>query len=186
MARFKLKKLVEAFDGKAHNWKQDDFLKGQLFGKGGVCAPLSAKWIKDKKLGLNFKTDTESSDGREEVFQMKLNQHQIKKAEYIRDYLKMVGLHEVFNKQYQKLTLDLFMSDVKSGGYYFIGFSSIGVSQQASGHALAIDMKKLMFFDPNFGQAKFDNEENLKLCFMTLIHAIYDDMTGQAMIQKFV
>jgi hypothetical protein len=60
--------------GRAHHWSQSDYLGEQTFGKKGVCGPLALKWIKDRRHKIDFKKDTESDDGREEIMQLKLNQ----------------------------------------------------------------------------------------------------------------
>lgn len=185
MANFKA--LVEAYGGTALRWSQDRFIGRSTFGHEGVCAALAAKWIKDRKAGINFAADTNTQDGREEVMQMALNQHK-NPTKYVAEYLQLFGLYKHFTQfLHGELSIGELTAIATGGpGYYFIGLTSKGVEKELSGHAFAVDMFKLKFFDPNFGQATFDNEDDLKKCFTAWFRLIYIDLHGAAFIERYI
>lgn len=68
----KFKELVDSHNGKANIWKQKNFIGQMTFGRDGFCSPLALKWIANRHIGMNFKEDTASVNGREEVIQLSL------------------------------------------------------------------------------------------------------------------
>ena len=92
--------------------------------------------------------------GRDEVYQLKLNQ--MKNSEYVKEYLTLFNLHRHFSQTWKdEISMSEALSVVTAGpGYYFIGLSNRGTGgQKLEGHAFAVDMFDLKFFDPNSGQA---------------------------------
>lgn len=185
MADFKA--TVEGCGGTAIAWSQGKFIKDkQAFGQNGVCGPLSAKWIKDRKLKINFKADTALEEGREEVMQLKINQH-TKPSTYVEDYLKMAGLSKTFDKTYEgEISLSQLLADATSGpGYAFIGVSSLGVGGK-EGHAFGVDMATKKVFDSNCGQASFETVEQMKSFFSLWFRLAYMDLRGSSLVSRYI
>lgn len=184
MADFKA--TVEGCGGTALTWSQGRFIQnGQAFGRNGVCGPLTAKWIKDRKLKINFKADTALADGREEVMQLKINQH-AHALTYVADYLKMAGLTKHFTQNYQgEVSMSQLVAAATSGpGYYFIGVSQVGAGG-TEGHAFAIDMFENKVFDSNAGQASFSSDDKVKQFFPLWFRLNYMDMRGAAFVERY-
>ena len=186
MARFK--DIVKDCGGSARTWKQDTFIGDMTFGSGGVCGPLAAKWIKDRYAGISFKNDTATKGGREEVMQLKRNQHAKPNtfvAEYLHDFGLSIRNQLDFADEFsvnQAMTLA-----TSSAGYYFIGLTSKGVvGESMSGHAVALDMITYKLFDPNYGQAAFSNAEEVKAAFSTIYRLKYPDLRGTGLIQRYI
>ena len=185
MADFK--SVVENCDGRAHRWRQSRFIGRQTFGQAGICGPLAAKWIKDRRHNINFRDDTRTQDAREEVMQLKLNQH-TRPRDYVSEYLQLFGLHRHFTLTFpHPVSLSQLLTVVTSGlGYYFVGLSTYGVGgPNFGGHAFAIDMFDFKFFDPDFGQASFDNDDDLKRCFTLWFRLMYLNMHGAAVVDRY-
>ncbi len=182
------KKIVHEHGGKVASWNQGDFIGNRTFGQNGICGPLAAKWIKDKKLGINFKEDTKiGTDAEEEVMQLKLNQHE-GDGDYHTEYLKFFGLNEQYTQTFQgDLSVAQLLGAATSGpGYYFIGLSNEGNGAQLSGHALAVNMYKYQFFDPNCGQATFEDRDSLWSGLFAWFLAAYFDLDGASYVSKYL
>ncbi len=180
---------VSGCGGHANKWSQDKFIGKNTFGSNGVCGPLAAVWIKDRKIGVNFSTDVKSQEGRDEVMQLKLNQHHYKgEDDYVAKFLHLFGLSKHFQHNFiNEVSISQLLEIATSGpGYYFIGLSDSGVGAvKISGHAFAIDMYTLKFFDPNFGQASFNNVADLSKCFTTWFRLMYLDLRGSAYLERY-
>jgi hypothetical protein len=169
--------------GRAHHWSQSDYLGEQTFGKKGVCGPLALKWIKDRRHKIDFKKDTESDDGREEIMQLKLNQS-AKKPNWDSEYLKLFGIYEILTLVYPNpvSTTEVLKFLSAGAGYYYISLSNFGVVLEPTAHAFAIDMYDHKFFDPNYGQAHFKNVNDLKNFFVMWFLLAYLDLCGNASV----
>jgi len=185
MADFK--SVVEGHSGAAARWSQGKFMGGATFGSGGVCGPLSAVWIRDRKIGTNFNTDTKTAEGRDEVYQLKLNQK--KNSEYVKEYLALFSLHRHFSQTWKdEISMSEALGVVTAGpGYYFIGLTNRGTGgQKLEGHAFAVDMFDLKFFDPNSGQASFALVDNLRACFLLWFRLTYMDLRGSGYLERYI
>ncbi|MFC4158307.1 hypothetical protein [Chitinimonas lacunae] len=185
MASFK--QTVEENGGTAKKWTQNRFLGNNTFGRDGVCAPLAAKWILNRKIGINFKADTALDEGRNEVMQLKINQHTPAMVDYVGEYLSFAGIRETeyFEAQAESV-IDALLNKVFGRGYYFIGISSrMAPNTRPIGHALAIDAVSYKFFDPDYGQASFNTFQALISFVRVWLRSAYPTMTQAGFIKRY-
>ena len=176
---------AESCGGTALSWNQWHFIGQQTFGRGGVCAPLVAKWIKDRRLRINFKTDMKLHEAREEIMQLKFNQL-ARPGTYLADYLRLVGLRQVSMTVLTGQTAKWPECLSEGLGYYAIGLASPVGAHAMSGHALAADLVHFKCFDPNFGQAAFSHPGMVQRFLAQWTRAVYPHLQHHALVERFL
>ncbi|WP_163831726.1 YopT-type cysteine protease domain-containing protein [Spartinivicinus ruber] len=190
-------------------FQQNLFLGNRTFGKVGICAALSAKWLTTQHANINFYEDIGfndgikadgHTDGHEEVMNLAIRYyggHSGNKntdAHWSADVPHgFYALMDYF-KNYQ-LSMDIQKSDTTKGadlsaiskpGLYYLGIHS----GKGGGHGLAVKVSATAqnkttgytLFDPNYGEFHFNNEQHFKQFTYSLINQLYPELKHSTLV----
>jgi hypothetical protein len=162
---------------KHDEWSQGkQFANKATFGSGGVCAALSAVWLRfshDKSEWSKVFNYFESLDGREEVMALSLNYMKAKNNKALTDHLQNFGYRPIaaIGAQGDLKTIE---GALKLPGVYLVGFDG-----QKGGHQIAVDGLCFRVFDPNYGEVKLTNPQDTASFTKNLIKIQYKGFSEQ-------
>ncbi|MDE1461301.1 YopT-type cysteine protease domain-containing protein [Spartinivicinus poritis] len=190
-------------------FQQKRFLGDRTFGKEGICAALSAKWLTTQHTNINFYEDIgfvdgikahAKAEGHEEVMNLAIQYyggqsgHKNTNAHWSADVPH--GFYALLNyfKNYQ-LSMDIQKSDTVKGadlstiskpGLYYLAIHN----SKGGGHGLAAkvaasaqgEIAGYTLFDPNYGEFHFTNEQQFKQFTYSLINQLYPELKHSTLI----
>lgn len=67
---------------------------------------------------------------------------------------------------------------MRKKSYWYIELRDFYLSSHVVGHALAVDTDRNVFFDPNYGEARFLTSDALKMFMKAYFRQMYPAITG--------
>ncbi|MCX4027568.1 hypothetical protein H0A36_19395 [Endozoicomonas sp. SM1973] len=190
-------------------FQQKRFLGDRTFGKEGICAALSAKWLTTQHTNINFYEDIgfvdgikahTKAEGHEEIMNLAIQYyggqsgHKNTDAYWSADVPH--GFYALLNyfKNYQ-LSMDIQKSDTvkgtdlstisKPGLYYLAIHNSKGGGHGLAAKVAATSPGKITgytLFDPNYGEFHFNNEQQFKQFTYRLINQLYPELKYSTLV----
>jgi len=177
---------------RSYKFEQGDWLakKKKTFGKRGCCYAFCAIWLRMRRAAQpgedTFARYVETPDGDEAVMDIFLKQKR-NDEKTVENYMTMYGY-----RQSQEIKnppgasgLDRTLRAASQPGFFIIGLSSIGVEDDYTGHALAVDSFVPAVFDPNIGQFSMQRGQIVEFLNGLFVFG-YRDLSGESMYQKFM
>lgn len=152
----------------------------------GLCNALSLKWVKDRHCSIDFRTDTSSAGGREEVMTLHIGYYMHGRFGVGAGpdaYLPTFGLQASPVMVIAPVT----PADIKAAiaerasGYFHVGIKK----PPHGGHALAVDLNRPAFYDGSFGWATFPSRGALFAGLIHWLNVFYSQYTRQALLTYF-
>ena len=182
--------VIERYDGRVGRFTQGRLIRrARVFDPNGICGALALKWIRHKHERTNFLRAVRSEEGLDDLrYIARLRRTE---RDYAKAYLEEYDLRQQYRHIWRGEVSINELTDMATAGagYYLVGLTDSGIGpagQDISGHALAIDMFSCAFFDPNGGQAKFDDDDDLKKAFKFWFRAAYPDLRGRAFLERYL
>ena len=99
----------------------------KIFDKGGICSPLCIVFLRLQATGeVRFNTYVTSRDGREDVMNLKSQQHGSSHLHFAASYLKLFGLTHACTRLNEQS--NIIWNLLKISGYYVLRITDLSVT----------------------------------------------------------